>query len=153
MSRVAIMSSSNKTITMPLSEYEAMVSNAKMRDAIISERSILEERKWNTDEGRIETITYVSVDKNKLFSKLQTRVKQLESREERYVKQSEELIEADKVMQAKIDKLQREKRMSERREDEYRGLMGKYAEVKRELDELRGERVTGVRRFFRRFWR
>lgn len=138
---------------MPLSEYEAMVSNAKMKDSIINERSILEVSTWNTDAGGIETITYVSVDKNKLFSKLQTRVKQLESREETYSKQINDWNEYYRKTQAKIDELGRYKRMSESRDDEFRKLVGKYDEVKRELDELNGDRVTGVRRFFRRFWR
>jgi DNA repair ATPase RecN len=152
MSRTAIMSSSNKTITMPLSEYENMVSNAKMKDSIISERTILEVSKFTEAKG-LETITYVSVDKDKLFSELQTRVKQLESREETYGKQINDWNEYYRKTQAKIDELGRHKRMSESRDDEFRKLVGAYDEVKRELDEYKTNRVSGVRRFFRRFWR
>ena len=152
MSRAAIMNSNNKTITMPLLEYETMVSNAKMRESIINERTILEVSTWNRGEGT-ETITYVSVDKDKLLSKLQTSLKQLEAREESYGKQIKDWNEAYSKMQVKIDNLERHKRMSERANEDYRVLGEKYVEVKRELDELRSERVGGVRRFFRRFWR
>jgi DNA repair ATPase RecN len=137
---------------MPLLEYEIMVSNAKMRESIINERTILEVSTWNRGEGT-ETITYVSVNKDKLFSKLQTSLKQLESREESYGKQIKDWNEVYSKMQVKVDNLERHKRMSERANEDYRVLGEKYVEVKRELDELRSERVGGFRRFLPPFLR
>jgi hypothetical protein len=136
---------------MPLSEYEAIETNIKMLTSIVNEREIIKMTKWNGNG--FDNISYVCVDKDELDKVLQDRVIQLEGREESYVKQIDEWNKHYKDMTLKIDKLEREKRMNEHRDGEFRKLVGKYDEVKRELDELNGDRVTGVRRFFRRFWR
>ena len=141
-----------KLITLELREWESMEANIKMLKSVVDERAIVKMTKWN-DSHNIEEISYVCVDKDELDKVLRDRIVQLEAIQERYVKQIDEWNEQYRKDRMTIDKLERDKRMSEKTSNDYRVLMDKYNELKCELDEYKTNRVTGVRRFFRRFWR
>lgn len=140
-----------KLITLELREWEAMEANIKMLKSVVDERAIVKMTKW-TGNG-FDNISYVCVDKDELDKVLQDRVIQLEAAEEKHTKMIDEWNEQYKKDRMKIDTLERHKRMSEKTSNDYRVLMDKYNELKCELDEYKTNRVTGVRRFFRRFLR
>ena len=142
-----------KLITLELREWESVTANIKMLRSIVDQRAIVKMTKWNNTVTGLEEISYVTVDKDELDKELQDRIIQLESREENYVKQIDEWNNQYKSDRMKIDRLERDKRMSEKTSNDYRVLRDKYHELKCELDEYKDNRVTGVRRFFRRFWR
>ena len=98
------------TITMPLSEYEAMQRNVTQLNGVINSRTILEVRKRN-DEGKWEDVKYVGVDGQTIHSELQLRVKQLESKLNSVVKDSSGDVDMEvnyRILKAKYDLLQRE---------------------------------------------
>jgi hypothetical protein len=98
------------TITMPLSEYEAMQRNVTQLNGVINSRTILEVRKRN-DEGKWEDVKYVGVDGQTIHSELQLRVKQLESKLNSVVKDSSGDVGMEvnyRILKAKYDLLQRE---------------------------------------------
>lgn len=141
-----------KLITLELREWEAMEARQKMLKSIVDERTIVKMTKWNDHNG-FDEVSYVVVDKDELDKILQDRVIQLEAREANYVKQIDEWNEQYKRDRMKIDTLERHKRMSERAHNEYLILGERYDKIKRELDELRTNRVTGFRRFLPPFLR
>jgi hypothetical protein len=98
------------TITMPLSEYEAIQRNVTQLNGVINSRTILEVRKRN-DEGKWEDVKYVGVDGQTIHSELQLRVKQLESKLNSVVKDSSGDVDMEanyRILKAKYDLLQRE---------------------------------------------
>ena len=142
-----------KLITLELREWEAMEARQKMLKSIVDERAIVKMTKWNNTVTGLEEISYVTVDKDELDKELQDRIIQLESREENYVKQIDEWNNQYKSDRMKIDRLERDKRMSEKTSNDYRVLRDKYHELKCELDEYKDNRVSGLRRFLPPFLR
>lgn len=141
--------SNNTTITMPLREYEAMKHNVVHLKQIVDDRTILKIEHW----GGEEKVRYVSVDGNKLFSELQTRVKYLEQRENNWQVMSDEWDKRQTDYRVKLDRMERKERMTHNMEEQCRVLKAQVCLLQRELDEIHNERTSVARRFFARLWR
>jgi hypothetical protein len=113
--------SDNTTITMPLKEYEALKHNVVHLKQIVNDRTILV-----VNDFGVETMRYVSVEGNKLFSELQTRVKYLEQREKNWVEMATEWHDKQSEYERMVDGYHRLSRMRENVEANYRALNGRY---------------------------
>lgn len=138
----------NTTITMPLKEYEALKHNVVHLKQIIDDRTILVVTDFGTEKMR-----YVSVEGNKIFSELQTRVKYLEQREKNWVEMATEWNDKRSEYERMVDGYKRLSRMRENVEANYRALNGRYCLLQRELSDLKEGRSPIARRLFGRFWR
>lgn len=138
----------NKTITMSLAEYEAMKHNVVHLKQIVDDRTILIVNDFGTEKMR-----YVSVEGNKLFSELQTRVKYLEQREKNWMDMATEWNDKRSEYERKIDKYERLSRVRGNVEENFRVLNGKYHLLQRELSDCKEGRSPVARRLFSRFWR
>jgi hypothetical protein len=138
----------NTTITMPIKEYEALKHNVVHLKQIIDNRTILVVNDFGTEKMR-----YVSVEGNKLFSELQTRVKYLEQREKNWGEMAMEWNDKRSEYERMVDGYHRLSRMRENVEANYRALNGRYCLLQRELSDLKEGRSSIARRLFGRFWR
>jgi predicted RNase H-like nuclease (RuvC/YqgF family) len=136
----------NTTITMPLKEYEALKHNVVHLKQIVDDRTILVVNDFGTEKMR-----YVSVEGNKLFSELQTRVKYLEQREKNWIVACEEWNKRQGEYEQKIDRMERKERMTHSMEENYRVLKAKYDLLKRELDEKQPK--SAAYKYFHRYFR
>jgi predicted nuclease with TOPRIM domain len=138
--------SNSTTITMPLKEYEALKHNVVHLKQIVDDRTILVVNNFG-----VETMRYVSVEGNQLFSELQTRIKYLEQREKNWMVECEEWNKRRSEYEQKIDRMERKERMTHSMEENYRVLRGKYDLLKRELDEKQPK--SAAYKYFHRYFR
>ena len=138
----------DKTITMPLAEYETMKHSIVHLKQIVDDRTILVVNEFGTEKMR-----YVSVEGNKLFSELQSRVKYLEQREKNWLEMATDWNEKQSDYQRKVDGYERLSRMRVNMEENYRVLRAKYDLLQRELSDLKEGRSPVARRLFGKFWR